>query len=90
MAMCVIKNKCNLPLKIHISNATSKSDYIIHPHARITIGDLAGSTLSLDTKVNILTRRKIGTCIPRTVKKKVNNVDSIDIITYISKITISN
>lgn len=90
MTLCVIKNKCKIPIKVHINDKSSKFDYIIYPNTRISTRDLAGSTLSFDTPINITTRRVVGGCFRRIVKKKVENVTSVDIITYVSKITISN
>lgn len=89
MAQCVVKNKCLSPIKIHLLKSGIKSDQILYPGSQIILNDMKGSTMSFDEKVSITTKRKVGSCFPRTVKKTLKNVDSVDIVTYVSTITIS-
>lgn len=86
----IIKNKCSLPMKVHLDRDSNTSDYIIYPGNRAEVRDVKGCTLSFDTKIDITTRRRVGSCIPRVVKKKVKNIDSVDILSSVSKITLSN
>lgn len=89
MAQCVVKNKSSSPVKMHISKGDIKSDQILYPNTRVVLEDMKDSTISFDQKVSVTTRRKVGSCFPRIVKKTLKNVDSVDIVTYVSKITVS-
>lgn len=89
MAQCVIKNKSSFPIKMSISKDGSQSDQILYPNTRLVLGDMNGSVLSFEEKVNITSSRKVGTCFPRIVKKTVKDVSSVDVVTYVSKISIS-
>jgi hypothetical protein len=89
MTQCVVKNKTSSAVKMYTIKEDNRSEYILYPGTNISLEDLEGSTIRFDGNLKVTTNQHKKGPSSRPIRKTLKDVDSVDILTCISKITLS-